>query len=440
MAELSEAITSTLAGYYEEIRGQVHRWVDPLTTEQMWARPFGFQARRFQSPNQKPDGNSVGHLLLHLTGNLNYYIGAQIAGTGYERHRDLEFTARKKPKERVLAEFDRAIAMVAQTIRRQSPEDWTKPYSGEREPFAKDRFTAVFRCAAHAYHHVGQLIYLSKELTKPAAQATARWPQGRPTPRAENSTPGTGPCGFPVMAHRAIISLGMATGRHKAVVLLSGGMDSCVTAAIANETCELALLHASYGQRTERRERQSFENIADFYHVRERLLIRFDSLAQIGGSALTNPEIAVPQEGETLGVAAGIPITYVPFRNAHFLSAAVSWAEVIGANSIFVGAVEEDSSGYPDCRPAYYRAFEQVIREGTRPQTRIEIVTPVIGMKKSEIVRRGMELGAPLDRTWSCYQFEDEACGICDSCRLRLRAFSEAGATDPVAYRAQVAR
>ena len=162
MAELSEAITGTLAGYYEEMRDQVHCWIDPLTTEQIWTRPY-------------PYGNSVGHLLLHLTGNLNYYIGAQIAGTGYTRHRDVEFAdAQKRPKERVLADFDRAIDMVAQTIRRQSPEDWTKPYSGEREPFAKDRFTAVFRCAAHAYHHVGQLIYLSKELTKPAAQATTR--------------------------------------------------------------------------------------------------------------------------------------------------------------------------------------------------------------------------------------------------------------------------
>lgn len=162
MAELSEAITSTLAGYYEEIRDHVHCWVDPLTTEQIWTRPY-------------PYGNSVGHLILHLTGNLNYYIGAQIAGTGYTRHRDVEFAdAQKRPKERVLADFDRAIDMVAQTIRRQSPEGWTKPYSGEREPFAKDRFTAVFRCAAHAYHHVGQLIYLSKELTKAAAQATAR--------------------------------------------------------------------------------------------------------------------------------------------------------------------------------------------------------------------------------------------------------------------------
>ena len=226
----------------------------------------------------------------------------------------------------------------------------------------------------------------------------------------------------------------------KAVVLLSGGMDSCVTAAIANQTHRLALLHASYGQRTERRERRAFEAIADFYGVRERLVVRFDAFVQIGGSALTDEGIAVPESGEALSPHAGIPITYVPFRNAHFLSAAVSWAEVIGASAIYIGAVAEDSSGYPDCRPEYYRAFQAVIREGTRPETHIEIVTPVIAMRKSEIVRRGVELGAPLHLTWSCYQFEDGACGACDSCRLRLRAFAEAGVRDPIAYRAQVAR
>jgi len=222
-------------------------------------------------------------------------------------------------------------------------------------------------------------------------------------------------------------------------VLLSGGLDSCVTVAVANQTHQLALLHASYGQRTERRERRSFEEIADFYGVRERLVIRLDALAQIGGSALTDARIAVPESGAALKPHADIPITYVPFRNAHFLAAAVSWAEVIGASAIFIGAVAEDSSGYPDCRPEYYRAFEQVIREGTRPETQIEIATPVIGMRKSAIVRRGVELGAPLDRTWSCYQFDDEACGICDSCRLRLLAFSEAGVADPIAYRVRVA-
>lgn len=233
----------------------------------------------------------------------------------------------------------------------------------------------------------------------------------------------------------------MVGEKPKAVVLLSGGMDSCVAGAIANQTHRLALLHASYGQRTEQRERRSFEEIADFYGVslRDRLVVRLDAFAQIGGSALTDERIAVPESGEALAPHAGIPSTYVPFRNAHFLSAAVSWAEVIGATAIFIGAVAEDSSGYPDCRPEYYRAFQEVVRQGTRPETRIEIVTPVIHMRKSEIVRRGIELGAPLERTWSCYQFEDEACGTCDSCRLRLRAFSQAGAADPIAYRTRVA-
>ena len=226
----------------------------------------------------------------------------------------------------------------------------------------------------------------------------------------------------------------------KAIVLLSGGMDSCVTAAIAQQSHQLALLHASYGQRTERRERRSFEEIADFYGVRERLAIRLDSLAQIGGSALTDTRITMPESGEALASHAEIPITYVPFRNAHFLSAAVSWAEVLGAAAIFIGAVAEDSSGYPDCRPEYYRAFANLIREGTRPGTRIEVLTPVIAMRKSEIVRRGIELGAPLGSTWSCYQFGDEACGMCDSCRLRLQAFAEAGEPDPIAYRVRVAR
>jgi 7-cyano-7-deazaguanine synthase len=226
------------------------------------------------------------------------------------------------------------------------------------------------------------------------------------------------------------------TDMAKAIVLLSGGMDSCVTVAIASQTHTIAALHASYGQRTEVRERRSFDEVADYYKIRERLAIRLDSLAQIGGSALTDADMKVPESGDALAEQAGIPITYVPFRNAHFLSAAVSWAEVIGASAIFIGAVHEDSSGYPDCRPEYYRAFANLIREGTRPETRIEIVTPVIAMRKSEIVRQGVELGAPLERTWSCYQSEAEACGMCDSCRLRLQAFAEAGILDPIPYRA----
>ena len=223
----------------------------------------------------------------------------------------------------------------------------------------------------------------------------------------------------------------------RAVVLVSGGMDSCVTAAIARQTHQSALLHISYGQRTERRERQAFDAIADFYGVKPRLVVRLDHFAQIGGSALTDPRIPVPERGPEAAAAPGtIPVTYVPFCNAHFLSAAVSWAEVIGAAAGFIGVVAEDSSGYPDCRLEYYRVFSELVRAGTRPETRIEIVTPVIGLRKSEIVRRGIELGAPLHLTWSCYQFEDAACGACDSCRLRLRAFAEAGQADPIPYRA----
>lgn len=218
-------------------------------------------------------------------------------------------------------------------------------------------------------------------------------------------------------------------------------MDSCVTAAIANEKHELALLHASYGQRTECRERRAFEEVADFYRAKDRLIVRLDALRQIGGSALTDERIAVPEAiARCSGRSPEIPITYVPFRNAHFLAAAVSWAEVIGARAIFIGVVHEDSSGYPDCRPEYYRVFAELARIGTRPETDIVVETPVIHMRKSEIIRRGMELKAPLELSWSCYQSEDEACGVCDSCRLRLRAFTEAELADPIAYRAVVTR
>jgi 7-cyano-7-deazaguanine synthase len=233
----------------------------------------------------------------------------------------------------------------------------------------------------------------------------------------------------------------MTSLKPKAVVLVSGGMDSCVTAAIALQSYQAAFLHASYGQRTERRERQAFDAMADFYGIAERLVVRLDHFRSIGGSALTDTRIAVPQS--TAGAAVEkdtIPPTYVPFRNAHFLSVAVSWAEVIGAKSVFIGAVAEDSSGYPDCRPMYYDAFRQLVRVGTRPETEIEIVTPVIGMSKGEIVLLGRRLDAPLGLTWSCYQHEDSACGVCDSCRLRLHAFAEAGMDDPIPYRASSKR
>src|ERR1700723_3626185 len=231
----------------------------------------------------------------------------------------------------------------------------------------------------------------------------------------------------------------------KAVVLLSGGMDSCVCAAIARErhgAGNVALLHAGYGQRTQERERQAFEGIADFYGVGQgqRLVVELDHFRAIGGSALTDAKIAVPEN--ELGAAgahgSAIPVTYVPFRNAHFLSVAVSWAEAIGAGAVYIGAVAEDSSGYPDCRAEYYEVFQELVRVGTRPETRIEIATPVIRMKKSEIIRRGIELGAPLHLTWSCYQGEDRACGACDSCLLRLKAFADAGVADPIPYRQAV--
>ena len=231
----------------------------------------------------------------------------------------------------------------------------------------------------------------------------------------------------------------MSDGR-KAVVLLSGGMDSCVSTAIARErhgAGNIALLHAGYGQRTQRRERRAFEEIADFYGVRERLVVQLDHFRAIGGSALTDERIAVPENelGAPGPHGSAIPVTYVPFRNAHFLSVAVSWAEAIGAGAIYIGAVAEDSSGYPDCRPEYYKVFQELIRVGTRPETQIEMVTPVITMKKYEIIRRGLERGAPLHLTWSCYQDEEMACGTCDSCLLRLRAFAEEGARDPIPYR-----
>ncbi len=216
-----------------------------------------------------------------------------------------------------------------------------------------------------------------------------------------------------------------------AVVLLSGGMDSCVTATMAARDHRLALLHSSYGQRTEAREQRAFDEIADRLDARLRLRIDQRYMTAIGGSALTDRSIDVPRADQAAADKGVIPITYVPFRNAHFLSAAVSWAEVIGARKIFIGAVEQDSSGYPDCRPAYYRAFEGVIEAGTRPETEIEIETPLIGLSKAEIIRQGLALRAPLELTWSCYQSSETPCGACDSCELRRRAFEQAGVGDP---------
>jgi 7-cyano-7-deazaguanine synthase len=217
-----------------------------------------------------------------------------------------------------------------------------------------------------------------------------------------------------------------------AVCLVSGGMDSCVTAAIAKEeNDELAFLHVSYGQRTEARERRAFDDLADHYKINRKLAVSIAHLSAIGGSSLTDTEIPVTDANL---LSQEIPTSYVPFRNAHLLSIATSWAEVIEAQRIYIGAVAEDSSGYPDCRPEFYQAFQRTIDAGTKPDTHLEIVTPVIYMRKSEIVKQGIELGAPLQLTWSCYQADDAACGRCDSCALRLRAFREAGVADPIRY------
>ena len=220
--------------------------------------------------------------------------------------------------------------------------------------------------------------------------------------------------------------------RALAVVCVSGGMDSAVTAALAAREHRLAFLHANYGQRTEAKELACFRALADHFAADRRLVVDFPGLRQVGGSSLTDPGLLV-REGEPVdGV---VPSSYVPFRNAHLLAAAVSWGEVIGARAVFVGAVWEDSSGYPDCRPEFFRAFEEAVRLGTRPETSLRIVTPVISMSKAEIVRQGLALGVPFAETWSCYQAEETACGACESCRLRLRGFERAGARDPIPYR-----
>lgn len=218
-----------------------------------------------------------------------------------------------------------------------------------------------------------------------------------------------------------------------AVVLVSGGMDSCVSTAVASsESDEVALLHISYGQLTEGRERKAFNDIADHYGITKRMDVSIEYLAKIGGSSLTDEAIAVTEAD--LG-SKEIPTSYVPFRNANMLSIATSWAEVLGASSIYIGAVAEDSSGYPDCRPEFYAAFQQTINTGTKPDTHIEIRTPIIHLSKAEIVKKGIELNVPLHLTWSCYRSEDLACGTCDSCALRLRGFEQAGILDPILYK-----
>jgi len=217
----------------------------------------------------------------------------------------------------------------------------------------------------------------------------------------------------------------------KAIILVSGGMDSLVTAAIAAEKYEPAFLHLNYGQRTEKRELKAFNDIADHYNVSKRLIVNIDYLAKIGGSSLTDKDIEVSKADIN---SKDIPTSYVPFRNANILSIAVSWAEILGAKKIFIGAVEEDSSGYPDCREVFYDTFNKVIELGTKPETTIQIETPIIQMKKSEIIKKGALMNAPIKLSWSCYQNEDKACGECDSCALRLKGFQQAGLVDPIDY------
>jgi 7-cyano-7-deazaguanine synthase len=231
----------------------------------------------------------------------------------------------------------------------------------------------------------------------------------------------------------------MTKDKAQVVVSLSGGMDSSVCAALAVHDYgaeNIAALHISYGQRTEAREQTSFLGICEALGIHRRLIFKTWFFRAIGGSALTDDQIDVPDAEALIG--ASIPVTYVPFRNAHFLSAAVSWAEVLGAERIYIGAVQQDSSGYPDCRPEFYEAFNQTIRAGTK-EGRIQIETPLIAMRKHQIVSRGLELGAPFHLTWSCYSRDDQACGSCDSCVLRLRAFASAGAVDPISYLSQPA-
>lgn len=220
-----------------------------------------------------------------------------------------------------------------------------------------------------------------------------------------------------------------------AVIAVSGGLDSCVTTAIAEQEYEIALAHFNYGQKTEKRELKAFNEIADYYNVDKRLIIDYSHLSKIGGSSLTDKNIEISQADL---ISREIPTSYVPFRNANILSACVSWAEVLKAEAVFVGAVFEDSSGYPDCRSSFFEAFEKMIDLGTKPETSIKIVTPIIHLSKAEIIKKGVELKAPIHLTWSCYQNEDKACGVCDSCAFRLRGFQQVGIEDPITYKVKL--
>ncbi len=225
----------------------------------------------------------------------------------------------------------------------------------------------------------------------------------------------------------------------KAIVLASGGLDSCVTIAYAiKDGYDVSLLHINYGQRTQKREDKAFDDIADFYNIKNKMTVNIDYLKNIGGSSLTDFYMKVEENttpSSDRATQGDIPSTYVPFRNANMISIAVSWAEVIGAKKIYIGAVEEDSSGYPDCREIFYEKFNDLLKVALSPKSNVEIVTPVIKFRKKDIVKKGLELNAPLHLTWSCYQNEDIACGVCESCKLRLKGFEFAGEKDPIPYK-----
>ncbi|MEA3366615.1 MAG: 7-cyano-7-deazaguanine synthase QueC [Planctomycetota bacterium] len=216
--------------------------------------------------------------------------------------------------------------------------------------------------------------------------------------------------------------------RTLAVILASGGMDSCVATAWANQRYRLAMLHASYGQRTEAKERDCFDRQVAHFQPAASLVVDLPHLAQIGGSSLTDSGLAIPED-DAAGV---VPSTYVPFRNATLLAVAVAWAEVLGAGRIVIGAVEPDAPGYPDCRPAFFEAANRLIDLGTRPETAIRVETPVIALAKADVVQMGTDLAAPLELTWSCYRREDTPCGACASCLRRAEAFRDAGVADPL--------
>jgi len=219
--------------------------------------------------------------------------------------------------------------------------------------------------------------------------------------------------------------------KKKAVCIISGGMDSALSAKIAQEDgYEIIALHFNYGQLTEKKELESFRKIVKSLSTVESYEIDLDFFKLIGASALIDSSLDVPTDG----IEDGVPITYVPFRNGIFISIATALAEKHGAEALYIGVVEEDSSGYPDCRDEYISSMQNSINLGTRDETRLEIKMPLVHLKKEHIVQKSLELGVPLQDTWSCYKREDVACGVCDSCRLRLKGFKKAGVSDLIIY------